>query len=119
VGNRLYREDIAAASNSKNFDELYAYDGMNQLVDMQRGKLNVNKNGIASGKNYLEELLKSDHRKKMTVEDFEALQGEVSAARQSGYEKGWPRLRGYLDKALSVGGNLASILGLGLTILPK
>ncbi|MCL2624019.1 MAG: RHS repeat-associated core domain-containing protein, partial [Planctomycetaceae bacterium] len=52
VGNRLYREDIAAAGASKSFDELYAYDGMNQLVDMQRGKLNVNKNGIASGKNY-------------------------------------------------------------------
>ena len=52
VGNRLYREDVVAANNSKNFDELYAYDGMNQLTDMQRGKLNANKNGIASGKNY-------------------------------------------------------------------
>ncbi|MCL2120020.1 MAG: hypothetical protein FWH27_16505 [Planctomycetaceae bacterium] len=46
VGNRLYREDVVAANNSKNFDELYSYDGVNQLVDMQRGKLNVAKDGI-------------------------------------------------------------------------
>jgi RHS repeat-associated protein len=52
IGNRLYREDVVAANNSKNFDELYAYDGMNQLTDMQRGRLNTTKNGIASGKNY-------------------------------------------------------------------
>jgi len=52
VGNRLYREDVAAANAGKSFDELYTYDGINQLIDMQRGKLNANKNGIASGKNY-------------------------------------------------------------------
>jgi RHS repeat-associated protein len=52
VGNRLYREDIAATNAGKSFDELYAYDGMNQLIDMQRGRLNTAKNGIASGKNY-------------------------------------------------------------------
>lgn len=52
VGNRLYREDAAAANAGKSFDELYAYDGMNQVTDMQRGKLNATKNGIASGKSY-------------------------------------------------------------------
>ena len=52
VGNRLYREDVAAANAGKSFDELYAYDGVNQLIDMQRGQLNSTKNGIASGKNY-------------------------------------------------------------------
>ena len=36
----------------RNFDELYSYDGVNQLVDMQRGKLNVAKDAIASDKNY-------------------------------------------------------------------
>jgi len=52
VGNRLYREDVVAANNSKSFDELYQYDGMNQLIDMQRGTLNTAKTTIASGKNY-------------------------------------------------------------------
>ena len=55
VGNRLYREDVVAANASKSFDELYAYDAMNQLVDMQRGKLNSSKNAIASGKNFAEQ----------------------------------------------------------------
>jgi len=48
VGNRLYREDVAATSAGKSFDELYAYDGMNQLIDMQRGKLNATKNGLTT-----------------------------------------------------------------------
>ena len=34
IGNRLYREDVAAGNASKSFDELYVYDGMNQLKDM-------------------------------------------------------------------------------------
>jgi len=48
VGNRLYREDVAATGAGKSFDELYAYDGMNQLIDMQRGKLNTTKNGLTT-----------------------------------------------------------------------
>jgi RHS repeat-associated protein len=52
VGNRLYREDIAATNAGKSFDELYQYDGMSQLIDMQRGTLNSAKTEIASCKNY-------------------------------------------------------------------
>jgi RHS repeat-associated protein len=52
AGNRTYREDVAATNAGKTFDELYAYDGVNQLVDMQRGTLGANKTSIASGKNY-------------------------------------------------------------------
>ncbi len=42
VGNRLYREDGVGT----NFSEVYAYDGVNQLVDMQRGVLNTAKTGM-------------------------------------------------------------------------
>jgi len=49
VGNRLWREDTVAAANSKNFDELYAYDGIYRLSDFQRGNLNSSDNGIDSG----------------------------------------------------------------------
>jgi YD repeat-containing protein len=55
VGNRLYREDIAATNAGKSFDELYSYDGVNQLIDMQRGTLNTAKTGLASGKNWAEQ----------------------------------------------------------------
>jgi RHS repeat-associated protein len=48
IGNRLYREDIAATNAGKAFDELYSYDGMNQLIDMQRGTLGANKASIVS-----------------------------------------------------------------------
>jgi hypothetical protein len=52
AGNRTYREDVAATNAGKTFDELYAYDGVNQLIDMQRGTLVANKTSIASGKSY-------------------------------------------------------------------
>ncbi|MDR1492866.1 MAG: RHS repeat-associated core domain-containing protein [Planctomycetaceae bacterium] len=48
VGNRLYREDVAATNAGKSFDELYSYDGVNQLIDMQRGTLGANKTSIVS-----------------------------------------------------------------------
>ena len=48
VGNRLFREDVAATNAGRSFDELYAYDGVNQLTDMQRGKLNSLKNGLTT-----------------------------------------------------------------------
>ena len=38
--NRLWRADLVAQSLSKNFDELYSYDGLHRLKDMQRGLLN-------------------------------------------------------------------------------
>jgi RHS repeat-associated protein len=54
VGNRLYREDAAAAGMGRNFDELYAYDEMDQLVGITRGRLNAAKTAIQSGKNFAE-----------------------------------------------------------------
>jgi YD repeat-containing protein len=48
IGNRLYREDVAATNAGKAFDELYTYDSMNQLIDMQRGTLDANKASIVS-----------------------------------------------------------------------
>ncbi|MCY2962050.1 MAG: RHS repeat-associated core domain-containing protein, partial [Planctomycetota bacterium] len=49
AGNRLYREDPVAASYGKAFDELYTYDGIYRLRDMQRGTLNGSKTAIAGG----------------------------------------------------------------------
>ena len=49
ASNRLWREDVVAAANSQDYDELYAYDGMYQLVDMQRGRLNAGKTALQSG----------------------------------------------------------------------
>jgi RHS repeat-associated protein len=53
--NRLYREDVAATNAGKSFDELYSYDGMNQLIDMQRGTLGANKASIVSQYKHWEE----------------------------------------------------------------
>ena len=39
VSNRLWREDPIAAASSKHLDELYAYDGVNRLTDLDRGNL--------------------------------------------------------------------------------
>ena len=47
AGNRLWREVPVAAANSKDFDELYTYDGMYQLATMQRGDLNANHDAIS------------------------------------------------------------------------
>ena len=41
-GNRLFRENTLSAPNS----ELYTYDGINRVVDMQRGTLNGARNAI-------------------------------------------------------------------------
>jgi len=38
--NRLYREDYEATANGQAYDELYSYDGLNRLTDMQRGESN-------------------------------------------------------------------------------
>ena len=37
VGNRTYRQDLTAESNSQHLDEVYAYDGVNQLLSSTRG----------------------------------------------------------------------------------
>lgn len=49
AGNRLWRQDPVAAANGADLDELYGYDGVNQLVSLQRGDLNAAKDGIVSG----------------------------------------------------------------------
>ena len=38
ASNRVWREDTVAASGSKYFDELYFYDGLYRLEDMQRDR---------------------------------------------------------------------------------
>ena len=48
ASNRLWREDTVATSLSQNFDELYAYDGLHRLNDMQRGRLNAGHTSISS-----------------------------------------------------------------------
>jgi RHS repeat-associated protein len=49
ASNRLWRQNVVANSLGKNFDELYAYDGLYQLKDMQRGQLNGTQTAIVSG----------------------------------------------------------------------
>ena len=49
AGNRLYREDSVADANSVDVDEYYSYDEMNQLVNLDRGDLNANKDGLTGG----------------------------------------------------------------------
>jgi hypothetical protein len=48
AGNRLWREDSVAAANSKNYDELYSYDGVCQLKSLQRGDLSGDRQSITS-----------------------------------------------------------------------
>jgi RHS repeat-associated protein len=51
ASNRKWREDAVAAAQSPavHMDELYTYDGVYQLKDLDRGDLNATKDGIASG----------------------------------------------------------------------
>ncbi len=46
--NRLYRRNAVAGASGRQ-DELYAYDGLDQLSDFQRGELNNGNSGIVSG----------------------------------------------------------------------
>ena len=50
ASNRLWRANpVAAAQNPAVYlDELYQYDGVSQLVDLQRGQLNANKDAIST-----------------------------------------------------------------------
>jgi RHS repeat-associated protein len=43
ANNRLYRKNVVASTGH---DELYAYDGLNQIIKLQRGTLNGNNNGL-------------------------------------------------------------------------
>ena len=46
ASDRLWRADLVAQSLGKDFDELYSYDGLHRLKDMQRGLLNGSNTGI-------------------------------------------------------------------------
>ncbi|MDB5344807.1 MAG: repeat-associated core domain protein [Schlesneria sp.] len=48
VSDRLWRADLVAQSLGKDFDELYSYDGLHRLQDMQRGLLNGTNTAITS-----------------------------------------------------------------------
>jgi len=47
-GNKLWTEDLVAATNSVHQDELYAFDGLNRLASIDRGDLTTNNTVIAS-----------------------------------------------------------------------
>jgi len=49
VANRTHRENTVADSHGGGFDELYAYDDLHRLIDMDRGDLNAGKDGISAG----------------------------------------------------------------------
>jgi len=48
ASNRLWRKDPVAASFGKAFDELYTYDGLDRLANMQRGTLNSNHTAVTN-----------------------------------------------------------------------
>jgi len=48
VSDRLWREDLVAQSLGKDFDELYSYDGLHRLKEMQRGLLNGTNTAITN-----------------------------------------------------------------------
>ena len=48
VGNRTYRENTVATSYGKYFDELYAYDLIHRLKQMDRGDLNALKDAVTN-----------------------------------------------------------------------
>jgi hypothetical protein len=48
ASNRIWRESPVAAGQSKEFDELYAHDGLHRLKDMQRGTLNSQHSALNS-----------------------------------------------------------------------
>ncbi|OYW22804.1 MAG: hypothetical protein B7Z55_04215, partial [Planctomycetales bacterium 12-60-4] len=48
AGNRLWRKNVVAAALGKQFDELYAYDGVHRLQDMARGTLNTGQTALTS-----------------------------------------------------------------------
>jgi RHS repeat-associated protein len=48
AGNRIWRKNTVAAAMSKEFDEIYTYDGVHRLKDMARGLLNTNRTALTS-----------------------------------------------------------------------
>lgn len=54
AGNRLWRQNTVAEGLGKGFDELYSYDGLYRLADMQRGTLSTDKTAI-TGKTFAQD----------------------------------------------------------------
>ena len=48
AGNRIWRHNLVAASLSEEFDEIYYYDGVHRLKEMQRGTLNGGQTELTS-----------------------------------------------------------------------
>jgi RHS repeat-associated protein len=48
VGNRLWRNDAVALAAGQKFDELYSYDGLNQLVSLNRGQLDETRTALVT-----------------------------------------------------------------------
>ncbi|WP_146602845.1 hypothetical protein [Novipirellula aureliae] len=48
AGSRTWREDVIAENNTQNYDELYAYDGLDRLVDVARGEIDGTYMSISS-----------------------------------------------------------------------
>ena len=49
AGNRLYRRDEVARTNSASYDELYGYDNLNRLTSFDRGQLGSGNTSLSSG----------------------------------------------------------------------
>jgi RHS repeat-associated protein len=48
VGNRLWRNDAVALAAGQKLDELYGYDGLNQLVSLNRGQLDDTRTALVT-----------------------------------------------------------------------
>jgi YD repeat-containing protein len=56
AGYRLWRVDSVARAAGKHFDELYGYDGVNQLVSFDRGRLNTPRTALGTvGRNFAQQ----------------------------------------------------------------
>ncbi|MCA9141760.1 MAG: RHS repeat-associated core domain-containing protein [Planctomycetales bacterium] len=47
ASNRIWKENVVAANNGKDFDEFYTYDGLHRLQNFDRGDLNAGKTAIS------------------------------------------------------------------------
>ncbi|MBI2481366.1 MAG: hypothetical protein HYV60_22830, partial [Planctomycetia bacterium] len=46
ASNPIWKENVVAANNSKDFDEFYTYDGLHRLQNFDRGDLNAGKTAV-------------------------------------------------------------------------
>ena len=47
ASNRIWKENVVAANNGKDFDEFYTYDGLHRLQNFDRGDLNASRTAIS------------------------------------------------------------------------